>query len=270
MTILQVLVLSVIQGLTEFLPVSSSAHLVLVPTLLGWPLAPVTLDVALHFGTLLALFVYFFRDIILLVKALFYSLNRRRSFSEEERTYMRMVWWIILGTIPVVVVALLFKKNIEAAFASAIPSAIFLLVTGVYLALADIFATPRKAIGELNSGSALVIGISQAIALLPGISRSGTTLSTGMFFGLKREDAARFAFLLALPALFGAFLLEIFTVPLGDLSGWLMLFGIVISFGVGILCIRFFLQFLKRNRLLWFSAYCWAFGLFALFKLVWG
>ncbi|MEI6509827.1 MAG: undecaprenyl-diphosphate phosphatase [bacterium] len=270
MTLLQVLVLSILQGLTEFLPVSSSAHLVLVPALLGWPHAPVTLDVALHFGTLLALIVYFRKDIILLLKAFFFSLNRRHTFNEEEKTYVRLVWWIILGTIPVVVVALVFKKNIEAAFASAIPSAIFLLVTGTYMALADIFATPRKAIGQLNTGSALVIGISQAIALLPGISRSGTTLSTGMFFGLKREDAARFAFLLAIPALFGAFLLEIVTVPLGNLSIWLMLLGIAVSFGVGILCIHFFLRFLKKYRLLWFSAYCWAFGLFALIVLLWG
>jgi undecaprenyl-diphosphatase len=267
-SILQVIILAIVQGLTEFFPVSSSAHLVLVPTLLGWPLAPVTLDVALHLGTLLALIVYFFSDILLLWKAFIASFQRKRTFSEEERSYMHVAWWILLGTIPVVLAALLFKKTIEASFTTALPSAILLLVTGAYLALAEVFSRPRKAIRELTTASAMVIGISQAVSLLPGISRSGTTLATGMFCGLRREEAARFAFLLAIPALLGAFLLEIVTVPLVGISWLFLLLGIVISGGVGILCIHYFFIMLKKSRLIWFSLYCWVFGLFAIFMLL--
>ncbi len=268
MNLPQVLILALVQGLTEFLPISSSAHLIIVPYFLGWPAAPVSFDVALHLGTLLALVLYFFRDLSKIIKNWVYSLSRRKNdLSEENLFYSRLFYFILLGTIPAVVLALLFKQSIETAFCSTLASATLLLVNGVYLALADVFATPRKLMRELKGASAFVIGVAQAAALLPGISRSGATISTGILFGLKREEAARFSFLLSIPIVLGAAILEFLTLSWEGMNVLLFLVGIFTSFIVGILCVHFFLRFIRRSRLIWFALYSWALGLFALYQI---
>lgn len=267
MTTGQVIFLGIIQGLTEFLPVSSSAHLVLVPYLLKWNYPPVALDAALHFGTLFALLLYFFPDVLKTIRGFFLSFQPSKKFSQEERFYLRLSWWIIIGTIPIIVVALLFKSQIESTFKSAMIASAFLLFTGVLLAFTDTFFYPSKPMASLNPLKAFFIGIFQALALFPGISRSGATISGGLILGLRREEAARFSFLLSLPAILGATVLEIPSLSWKGLALWQFLIGIGISALVGILCIHYFLKFLKKSRLIWFAAYCWLFGLFALLKI---
>lgn len=268
MSFFQVLVLALAQGLTEFLPISSSAHLIIIPYFLGWSPAPVSFDVALHLGTLLALVLYFLPDLKKIIKGLANSLSRRKTIpSEENRFYSRLFWFLVLGTIPAVVLVLLFKKSIESSFTSALVSATLLLVNGVYLALADVFATPNKPLRELKGLGAFIVGVAQATALLPGISRSGVTISTGILFGLKREEAARFSFLLSIPIVLGATVLEIATLSWKEMSVLFFLAGVFISFIVGLLCVHFFLRFLRHSRLIWFAFYSWALGFFVLYKI---
>jgi undecaprenyl-diphosphatase len=267
MTTLQVIILGIIQGLTEFLPISSSAHLVLLPYLLKWNFPPVALDAALHFGTFLALLVYFFPEVLKILRGFFLSFQPSRKPSSEEKFYLRLSWWIIIGTIPIVIIALLFKNQVESSFKSALITSVFLLLTGVLLAFADTFSYPTKPMASLNPLKAFFIGIFQAFAVFPGISRSGATISGGLIFGLRREEAARFSFLLSLPAVIGATVLEIPSLNWEGLVLGQFLIGIGVSTLVGILCIHYFLKFLRRSRLIWFAIYCWLFGLFALLKI---
>lgn len=264
MSLVQAIILAIIQGLTEFLPVSSSAHLVLVPSLLGWAHPSVTFDIAVHLGTLLALVIYFAADIVKLFRGFLLSLRPKRTRTLEERAYGRLSWLIVLGTIPIIVIGLLFKGWIESTFQSVIPVIVFLLITGVYLAIADVFSFPRKSNRELSPVGALLIGVAQAVALLPGISRSGATISTGLLIGLRREEAARFAFLLSIPAILGASVLEFSTLSLAQFPLGTLLLAAVVACGVGVLCIHFFLRLIVKTRLIWFAIYCWLFAFFAL------
>lgn len=267
MTTFQVIFLGIVQGLTEFLPISSSAHLVLVPYLLKWDYPPVALDAALHFGTFLSLLVYFFPEVLKLLKGFALSFSKGRRSSAEEKLYIRLSWLIITGTIPAVVAALLFKGQIESTFKAATVPSVFLLLTGVLLALVDTFSNPSLNMASLNPFKALLIGAFQGLALLPGVSRSGATISAGLIVGLKRDEAARFSFLLSLPIVVGATILEISSLSFEGLSWGQFLIGVAVSALVGILCIHYFLKFLKRSRLIWFAIYCWLFGLFALLKI---
>ncbi len=264
MSLVQAIILAIIQGLTEFLPVSSSAHLVLVPSLLGWARPSVTFDVAVHLGTLLALVIYFAADIVKLLRGFLLSLRPNRKRTSEERVYGRLSWLIVIGTIPIIVIGLLFKGWIESTFQSVIPAIVFLLITGVYLAIADVFSFPRKSSRELSVVGALLIGAAQAVALLPGISRSGATISTGLLLGLRREEAARFAFLLSIPAILGATVLEFTTLSLAQLPLGTLLVAAATACAVGVLCIHFFLRLIAKTRLVWFAIYCWLFAFFAL------
>ena len=267
MTALQIIILGVVQGLTEFLPISSSAHLVLLPYFLKWDYPPVALSAVLHFGTFLALCAYFFQDIVMLFKGFYSGLRKSAGRSREEKLYGRLFWLIVVGTVPAVTTALLFKGQIEGSFSTATAPAIFLLLTGVLLALTDTFSNPSKNISTLNYPKAFTVGIFQAFSLFPGISRSGATISGGLIFGLKRDEAARFSFLLSLPVVLGATILEMSSLSWKGLSLWHFLLGMIISFVVGILCIHYFLKFLKRSRLIWFAVYCWIVGLMALLKI---
>jgi undecaprenyl-diphosphatase len=267
LTALQVVILGIIQGLTEFLPISSSAHLVLVPYFLKWEYPPVALDAALHFGTFLAILIYFFPEILKILKGLAGSLNPRAKKTSEDKFYSSLFWWIVIGTIPAVAVALLFQSQIEATFKAATIPAVFLLFTGVLLALTDTFSNPSRNLGSLNSFKALLIGLFQALSLFPGVSRSGATISGGLTVGLKREEAARFSFLLSLPVVLGATILEVPSLSWERISPGNFLIGILVSGIVGMLAIHFFLKLVKRTRLIWFAIYCWLFGIFSLLKI---
>jgi undecaprenyl-diphosphatase len=253
----EALLLGIVQGLTEFLPISSSAHLTLLPWLLGWHaplLNSLAFDVALHLGTLLALLAYFWRDLLRLLAAGWGALGRGRPFGSADA---RLAWYLVLGTLPVVLVALLFGHRIETVFRAPQLIAACLIGMGLLMGVAERFSTRTKAIGEMTLLRALGIGAAQALALVPGVSRSGATLAAGMALGFRREDAARFSFLLAVPAVAGAFVLQVKALAaVGAEGGWVaMAVGVAASAGVGALAIHGLLGFLRRYPVYVFIAY---------------
>lgn len=243
-------VLGLVQGIAEFLPVSSSGHLVIAEALLrasssspmpDW-LKGMTMNVALHFGTLLSIAVVYFKDLLALC----------RNF--------RLIILIVMASVPVAVVGLLFKDEIEAAFDNTMAAGCFLIVTAAFLLIAKKWQSGTTELNQMPVWMAWVIGLFQAIAILPGISRSGSTVASGLVCGLKRPDAARFSFFIALPAIGGATLLELRKLLTGkevvDVAWQPMLLGAVISFFVGVLCLRWLIRLLVADRLHWFAVYC--------------
>ncbi|HOE34280.1 MAG: undecaprenyl-diphosphatase UppP [Chloroflexi bacterium] len=259
MTIIQAVILGIVQGLTEFLPVSSSAHLVLVPFLFNWKLDPAqafVFDVLVQLGTLGAVIAYFWKDLLTILKAWADGLRTKTPFADAES---RLGWLIILGTIPAGVAGLFLKDKVEAAFSDPMLTAVMLFLTAVLLTLAEVFSKKTRDVNELTWLDALIIGAFQAIAIFPGISRSGATISGGLFRGLKRQNAARYSFLLAIPIMAAAGLMafsDLLAVP--GLSAFLpvVIVGFVAAALVGYFAIRWFLSFLKAKSLLPFALYC--------------
>lgn len=247
------LLLALVQGLTEFLPVSSSGHLVLAQQALGLREPALTVDVALHVGTLLALLVYYRRDVAQLLGGL-------------PRGALREPLLIVLGTLPAVVVGLGFQDAIERSFESPRGAAAGLIVTALVLALGEVFRRRRLASGQhsalLDWRIALGVGIAQAIAICPGISRSGTTIAAGLVLGLTPVAAARFSFLLAIPAILGAAVLQL-SDGLGEEGlpgGWMLAWAMLLSGVVGYAALRLLIAFLGRGAFAWFALYCLLLG----------
>ena len=237
MTYFSSAVLGLVQGLGEFLPISSSAHLVLVPWLLGWSYQGKTVDVALHWGTLLAVCGYFWSDWLGLIRA---GLSRRES---QERS---LFWGIVLATIPGGLAGLLLEDRVERLFHSPLTISAALAAFGVLLWLADRFGRRSRAASELDLRSCLIIGLAQALAIAPGVSRSGITLTAGLFLGLKREEAARFSFLLSVPIIVAAGILKLRHIGSAAPAGPLWL-GMLVTAATGLAAIRFLLAYLKER-----------------------
>ena len=265
MTVIQAIILGIVQGLTEFLPVSSSAHLVLVPYLAGWNLDQgfaFVFDVLVQLGTLAAVIYYFRKDLWEIIKAWIHGIKIRQPFTGENS---RMGWYLILATIPAGIAGLLLKNKVEAAFASPVLTAVFLFVTAILLTSAELFhrQVERSKQGRLLSGfnttDALLIGLFQALSIFPGISRSGATISGGIFRKFDRQGAARFAFLMSVPIMLAAGILgvkDLLDVPnVGQMAG-LVLIGFLLAGVVGYLVIRWFIGYLRGKSLLPFAAYC--------------
>jgi undecaprenyl-diphosphatase len=254
-----------VQGVTEFLPISSSAHLVLVPWYLGWSDAGFLFDTILHWGTLVALFFVFWRDYLKLIAGWFRTIGQR-SLADPDG---RLAWLIILGTIPAVLTGLLLKDFIESLFTSARAVGFFMLVTSGLLALSEQMLKrwqQQRTIFQIRWLDALFIGCFQAIALAPGISRSGSTMAAGLMRGIQRTDAARFSFLLGTPAFIGAPLLQMADIVQGDVPietiAWLpMLAGFLAAALTGIFVIRWLLRYLRSHSFYVFSIYCLVVGL---------
>ncbi|WP_226647426.1 undecaprenyl-diphosphate phosphatase [Microbulbifer variabilis] len=265
MEIFQIVVLALIQGLTEFLPISSSAHLILPAEVLGWQDQGLAFDVAVHFGSLIAVITYFRKDIWLLIRDGLGGLGSRQ-FSDEGR----LAWLIVLATIPVGLVGLIFKGYIETHLRSASVIAATTIGFGLLLWWADISGKRVQTLDQLNWKKALIIGGAQVLALIPGTSRSGITMTAGLMLGMKREAAARFSFLLSIPVialsamLLTYDLLGLETVPWGDI-----LLGTLLSFISAYLCIHFFLQFISRIGMAPFAIYRLILGA-ALIWMIWG
>ena len=256
MDLLSAALLGIVQGLTEFLPVSSSGHLILSRALLGWDLGRFGLpfDVACHVGTLIAVLVFFARDVQAMVVALPGALSGRPG------EYERLVRLIAVGCLPLVPVVLLFLETIEAIRSPAVVAGA-LAIGGVGLLVAEAVGAKRRGEDSITYFEALMIGVAQACALIPGVSRSGATLTVALLFGLRREGAARFVFLLSLPAVAAAAAKEAL-----DLSGvgmegaplMLLLVGLMTSAIVGYLTVRFFLRYLAKHSLAVFAYYRFA------------
>ncbi len=256
--ILQAVVMGVVQGLTEFLPISSSGHLILVPWLLGWDdpfLSSLAFSVVLHAGTLGALLVYFREDWLRLVPAGFAAL-RDRSF--EGDPYRRLAWLIAVATVPAIIAGLLFNDLIEGAVRQAGLVAIMLLVGAAILWLADRWGPRTHRLDDLTFRGSLGIGIAQALALIPGVSRSGISISAALFAGLDREGAARFSFLMATPITALAVVYEGIKLIRGDVTGVEvapMIAGVVAAFIAGILAIAVLLRYVRTHSYGIFVAY---------------
>lgn len=268
LSILQAVVLGLVQGITEFLPISSSGHLVLIGDLLKASDQDITFEVMVHFGTFLAILSVFYRDVAQLIRSTLRgieSLSRPHTWRDHlrEDTYLRLALWIIVGTIPAIAFGLPLRNPIERAFMNPLLVSIALLITGGLLWSTRYVGPGTKNVGW---GEAWIIGLAQAAAMIPGISRSGATISTGLWRKVDRTKAVEFSFLLALPAILGATILE------GkDLVGassppdlWPLMAGTIVAYISGVIAIRLLLGIVRRGKLDRFAYYCWAVGILGL------
>lgn len=279
MSILEAVILGLVQGISEFLPISSTGHLTLAGKLMNLidPQNPekwTAFIAVIQLGTLASILVYFRKDIVNIIKAFFKdNLTTRKSFKQQSYE-SRLGWLVIIGTVPVVVVGLGFKKIIEGALTKNLwVIAGSLVGVAIIIAIAEYLAKHKKDINEVSVKDALIVGIAQCFALIPGSSRSGTTLAGGLFAGLKRDAAARFSFLLSIPAVAASGLLE-FKESIKFLDKSLavnMALATIVSGVVGYFCIDFLLKFLRKNTTLSFVVYRVILGgviLFLLYKNV--
>lgn len=252
----QVVVLAVVQGLTEFLPVSSSGHLAIVSRLFFADDAGASFTAVTQLGTELAILVYFARDIWRIGKAWF---NGLLVTAHRNADYL-MGWYVIIGTIPICILGLLFKDEIRTGVRNLWVIATALVVFSAVIAAAERIGRQARHADQLNWRDAIVVGVAQTLALIPGVSRSGATISAGLFLGLDRELAARFGFLLAIPAVFASGLFSLpdaFRPVLEGMSatGPQLLVAIVIAFAVGLVAVAWLLRFLVRHSMYWFVGY---------------
>ena len=267
--IFQAAVIGLLQGLTEFIPVSSSAHLELAPWIAGWTdtrvVGSLAFDVFLHLGTLVALLVYFGRDWLRYLGALVASLRERRIGNERDR---RLAWLLVIATVPAAIIGFVGQDFIDRVLhgdsdAVRLAIAAFLAVGAVALWIADRIGGRNRRLADLSTPNALTIGFSQALALLPGISRSGATITAGLALGLTREAAARFSFLLATPITLGAGLVgsrKLFEQPLSGNEWVAVAVGFVVAAASGLFAIGFLLTWLRTRTVLVFSLYRLAFA----------
>jgi len=259
MTPLQAAILGIVQGFTEFLPISSSGHLVIFPYLMNWHLpeeGAFIFDVLVQVATLLAVIIFFRKDLWKIIVAFIQGLWNKQPFSTPEA---RTGWYLILATIPAGIVGLFFKESLEKNFSSPINAALCLLITAGLLILGEIAGKRNRSFVDITWVDALWIGVFQVISILPGVSRSGSTIAGGMTRNLDRQAATRFSFLMFIPAMLAAGLLAI--IDLLSHPAPLSLFlsytpGFITSAIVGYFSIRWLLSFLNKNRYLVFSIYC--------------
>ena len=268
----EAIILGIVQGLTEFLPVSSSGHLVLFQHLFGLKEAELFFDICVHLGTLVAVLVVFRREVINIVSALIRlvsSIGSKKKIVQkmESDPDLKMALLIVIGSIPTAILGFLFAGIADQLFSSALIAGLMLMVTGSLLWLTRRAPTNPEHDGDdrLTLKNAIIIGIVQGLAIIPGISRSGSTISTGLLLGIDREMAARYSFLLSIPAIVGAGLLslsgELF---LTDQAIRISLLGAAVAALVGYGALRSLLQLVKRGRLFLFAPYCWLVGIIAI------
>ena len=265
MNILQGIIIGIVQGLTEFLPVSSSAHLIFIQKLLGVE-SSLAFDTFLHLGSLLAVLIFFRADIYKMLNAWLFSLEDivKHRFKEGfyEDPYKRLAWYVILATIPVGIVGIFFESQIDALFAGALyVPGFFLFVTGTILYLSQRIASGQIDMSHIGWAQSLFMGLGQACTIMPGLSRSGTTIAAGLVAGLDKEFAAKFSFILSIPAIFGAFIVQLKDIGLsmsGD--GAAIILGFVAAFVSGYLAIKWLLDLIQNKSLDIFAFYCWIVG----------
>lgn len=255
MEIYQAIILGIVQGLTELLPISSSAHLTLIPQIFNWSAVPDSFDVALHFGTLLAIGIFFFKDWIDLIIG-----GVRKVFKKEDSVNGRMFWYIVAATIPGGVIGFILDKYAEDILSKPIIISIALIIMGIILYVVDKRASTKTEYKDMTFKQTFLIGLSQALAFIPGVSRSGVTMTTGRIMGVSRESAAKYSFMLSAPIVLAATVFK-----LGDFIEYLsdatttgiiaFILGVLTSFIVGILVIKFLLEYLKKGSFKVFAIY---------------
>lgn len=254
MTLLQAVVYGVVQGIGEFLPISSSAHLLLVPWLFGWEDPGLAFGVALHMGTLFAVIIYFWRDWLDLVAA-------GLGLQKNKPVQRRLFWMLAFATIPAALAGFFFEDVVEKIFRSPLVVAFALIALGLLLYQIDRTSSQKVNLKRLRFGTALGIGVAQAFAIIPGVSRSGATMTAARFFGLKREDAARFSFLLSLPIILGAGILQVPKLDPQLTSSLPFWVGLITAALSGYASISFLLRYLSTRNFGVFAAYRCVLGL---------
>jgi undecaprenyl-diphosphatase len=269
MSIFQAIVLGIVQGLTEFLPISSTAHLALIPALLGWDDPGADFTAIIQLGTLLAVLIYFARDLTRLTVAFFRDLARGTPFATQDA---RLAWLVGLGTIPIAVCGLVFKNWIKQEFRSLWVIAFSMITLAIALAVAEHLASHDKKIEDVGWTEGLAIGAAQALALVPGASRSGTTMTAALFAGLTREAAARFSFLLSVPAVLLSGLFEGWEARNTLLGGQTtaIVVSTIVSFAVGYASIAILLRYLRTHTTMVFVVYRLVVGLLIVILLIAG
>lgn len=266
MDIIQGIIIGIVQGLTEFLPVSSSAHLVFIQKLLGVE-SSLAFDTFLHLGTLIAVLWFFRYDIYKMLKSWWLSIGDilQGRFKEGfyEDPYKRLAWYVILATIPVGIVGVLFEDSVDALFSGALyVPAFFLFVTGTILYLSQRIPGGEINYDNITKKEALFMGLGQACAILPGLSRSGTTIAAGLTIGLNKEFAAKFSFILSIPAILGAFILQLKDIGSAmDVNFLPVVLGFIASIVAGYMAIKWMLDLVQNKSLDIFSYYCWLMGI---------
>ena len=249
MDLIQILILAIIQGITEWLPISSSGHLVVVQQHLGLQEIPLIFDVSLHVGTLCVILVAFRKDIAEIVKALY-----KLDFESAEG---KLAMYIVLGSIPTAIIGFLFHDIFKLLFNSTLAVGTALIITGFIL----YFSKLRKNGEELSYLDSLLIGIAQGVAIAPGISRSGVTLSMGFLRRIKKEVVFRYSFLLSIPAVIGATVMESKDLMVGEVDMVALLFGVLVSMMVGYVSLKLLLKIVLKEKFHLFAYYCWIIGL---------
>ena len=267
MEIYQAIILGIVQGLTELLPISSSAHLNLIPIIFNWNV-PESFDVALHFGTLLAIGIFFSKDWIDLIIGGF-----KKVFKKEDSTQGRMFWYIVAATIPGGIIGFILDKYAEDFLTKPLIIAIALIVMGIILYLVDKNAKSETEYENMTFKQTFLIGLSQALAFIPGVSRSGITMTTGRLMGVKRESTAKYSFMLSAPIVLAATVfklgdfIEYFTIA--STTGIIaFILGVLVSFVVGIIVIKFLLNYLKKGSFKIFAIYRVIIGLLVIAWLI--
>lgn len=256
MDYINAIIFGIIQGITEFLPISSSGHLVVLHNLIGLPVVDIlTFDVALHFATLLAVVWFFRNDILKLLKSWF------KSFAGHRDEFSKLSWLIILATIPAGLAGWYFEEIVEHTFRSINVVVVMLIIGGVLLLVVEKISRKIDDLKNLNWGKSLIIGLAQAIALIPGTSRSGITIIAGLAAGLKRQAAVRFSFLMSVPIIFGASIRkapQLFGADLANSELIVLIIAFISSFISGFLAIKYFLRFAQNHSLNVFAVYRFA------------
>jgi undecaprenyl-diphosphatase len=267
MSILESIILGIIQGLTEFLPVSSSGHLVLAQYFWGINEPGISFEIIVHLGSLLAVLIYFHKDLLALLLSATKVFSSKKTYSDVNN--LKVIAYLIIATITTAGIGIMFKDNFESLYNIPLAVAISLFVTGLITYISD--KIPNGDFEDYNIGwaKAIFIGIGQALAIIPGISRSGTTIAFALFSKMKRENAARFSFLLSIPAILGAALLDFLDMENFDLS---LLgrysFGALSAFISGFLVIALLINLIQRKKLKYFSYYCWLASLVSIYFIL--
>ena len=260
MTTGQAIILGLFQGLGEFLPISSSAHLVLVPWLFHWEDPGLTFDIALHIGTLIAVIIYFWKDWLRLIT---------QGFTAPRTTDGRLFWYLIIATVPGAIVGYALEQKAETIFRTPLLIAVALIVMGAILFWAERKSAKKDDLNNITLRTSFLIGLSQALAIIPGVSRSGITITTGLFSGLSREAAARFSFLLSTPIILGAAIIKVpYLVRHPDMIDANFLIGMVVACVTGIASIRFLLRYVQTKTFLPFVWYRFAVGILVIIIII--
>lgn len=267
MTIFESIILGIIQGLTEFLPVSSSGHLVLAQYFWGINEPGISFEIIAHLGSLLAVILYFHKDLYALLISAMKIFSSKKTYSDINN--LKIIAYLILATITTAGIGIMFKDYFEMLYNIPLAVAIALFITGLITYISDKIPNGSFADYDLGWGKAIFIGIGQALAIIPGISRSGTTIAFSLFSKMKRENAARFSFLLSIPAILGAAVLDFFDMEKLDSSTLISYgFGALSAFISGFLVIALLLNLIQKKKLKYFSFYCWIISLLTIALII--